>query len=347
MGNSWSNALTTSLTLPTGAQDPTPRIVENGITDTILVYGPGGALVASIAATAGTDALGNHYPAGISATGGFVSLSTILMYSGTPALATLTTSMSSTAGTDSFGNQYPAGVTTYDRSNQVFANMQGGESFWGALVTGQPDTNHAGQLLSTSIQLLMQSPITSVGSFLDALQLNILTGQPSQATGSSNTPQLGLLDAVFSSPADLRLSGSVVKTNLVGTPYVKQTPGGSAPLVLNANWTLGAAAIRNTNPLKIWLDAFDFVHLSGAVATLNNTPGNTVITVSAPYLPANNSDFGLPQGAILQMTSAGAFKAMAHCFLNVSTGLLQINLATFAAGDIFVFDHHWPMGVVP
>lgn len=55
-----------TLTLPTGALPPTPRIVLDGTNDVILVYGTGGALVGSFAATAGTDSLGNSYPAGLS-----------------------------------------------------------------------------------------------------------------------------------------------------------------------------------------------------------------------------------------------------------------------------------------
>lgn len=110
MSGSWSNNLTTSITLPTGALPPTPRIVEDGTSDTILMYGVGGALIASIAATAGVDGLGNAYPAGISATGGVTSQSTILLYNGTPALGNLEVAIASTSGVDSFGNSYQPGV---------------------------------------------------------------------------------------------------------------------------------------------------------------------------------------------------------------------------------------------
>lgn len=111
MSGSWSNTLTTSLTLPTGAVPPDQRIVLNGATDTILVYSATGALIASVAATAGTDGLGNAYPAGISSTGGIVSQSIILIYNGTPGAGNLTGSWASSAGSDSFGNAYQAGLT--------------------------------------------------------------------------------------------------------------------------------------------------------------------------------------------------------------------------------------------
>ncbi len=70
-------------------------------------------------------------------------------------------------------------------------------------------------------------------------------------------------------------------------------------------------------------------------------------TLSAPYRPVNNATFGLPQGMLYQMTSAGAFKAVGHCFLAAATGVLSVNNVTFASGDIFVFDHHWPLGNLP
>jgi hypothetical protein len=335
-GSSWSNNAVTSLTLPTGAQDPTPRIVEDGITDTILIYGPGGILIASIAATAGTDALGNHYPAGISASGGFVSLSTVLMYSGTPATGTLTTSMASVAGTDSFGNQYPPGVTTYDRGNNVFANMQGGLNYWGALVAGQPDTNNAGMIESTSIQLIMQSPITSVGSFQDSLELNVLTGQPSQVTGASNTPQLALADAVNSSDADLRLSGSVIKTNLNRVPYTWQTPS------LVAGWT--AAGFAGDQGFQVRLDGMNNVVLDGELTTPAVIAGTTTSLLSTPlpaaYRPTKGRRFPIYQ-------STGTAGTYATGILHSDGNVFVQNPTALAAGAIVGFEVSIPLGIIP
>lgn len=114
MSNEWSNDATTSLTLPTGATDPDQRIVLDGTSDTILIYDNTGALIASIAANAGTDGFGNSYPAGISSTSGIISQSIILLYNGTPTLNNMVLSLTAGGGTDSFGNIYQAGFTIYD-----------------------------------------------------------------------------------------------------------------------------------------------------------------------------------------------------------------------------------------
>src|SRR6478609_7675231 len=103
MSNEWSNDATTSLTLPTGATNPDQRIVLDGATDTILVYDNSGALIASVAANAGTDGFGNNYPAGISATSGVISQSIFLLYNGTPTLGNLVMSLTANPGSDSFG----------------------------------------------------------------------------------------------------------------------------------------------------------------------------------------------------------------------------------------------------
>lgn len=124
MSNEWSNDATTSLTLPTGATNPDQRIVLDGTSDTILVYDNTGALIASVAANAGTDGFGNSYPAGISAAGGVISQSIILLYNGTPALNNLVISLTSEPGSDSFGNIYQAGFTVYKAgTNDVLRNI--------------------------------------------------------------------------------------------------------------------------------------------------------------------------------------------------------------------------------
>jgi hypothetical protein len=120
MGSSaWSNDASTSLTLPTGAIAPENGIYLNGATDTELIYN-GGNLIASIAATAGTDGLGNSYPAGISSSGGISTDSTILLYNGTPAFGNLIGSFTGTPGTDIYGNTYSA---VFNSGNQQGAHF--------------------------------------------------------------------------------------------------------------------------------------------------------------------------------------------------------------------------------
>jgi hypothetical protein len=61
---SWSNDQLSSLTLPEGATSGA-RIVLDGTRDVILIYNAAGTLVGSWAASAGTDSLGNAFPANI------------------------------------------------------------------------------------------------------------------------------------------------------------------------------------------------------------------------------------------------------------------------------------------
>lgn len=304
------------------------KVIIEGANDYLLVYNgtpAAGNLIASIASQAGVDGFGNAYPAGISATSGFVSLSTVLMYSGVPALGNLVTSTAGVAGADSFGNQYPPGVTTYDRSNQAFANMQGGVSFWGALVSGQPDTAHAGVLLSTSIQLIMETPVTAVLSFLDALQMNMLSGKPGQTTGSNNTPQLGLLDASFSSPADLRLSGSVIKTDLTGVELHRQTVANGG-VTLGTGWADDVTAL-GAQLIEYYQDGANNVVIVGNVHTTSATPAGVIFTLSAgppTYRPK-----------MLQRpptnTRAAGVSSPNHINISSATGAVSLTTAITAA----------------
>lgn len=188
MSGAWTNDLTTSLTLPTGAVNPDQRIVLDGSTDTILVYDVSGALIASVAATGGTDGFGNTYPAGISAASGVISQSIFLLYNGTPALGNLVMSLTSDPGSDSFGNNYQAGFTVYDTatgnpvrnidisgidsigetgSAQFIINPTTGQIQFissAGLVTGEIDSNTGAILFYTSTTTV--TDITASGSFV-------------------------------------------------------------------------------------------------------------------------------------------------------------------------------------
>lgn len=64
MSGSWSNDFQTIIILPTGAMSGA-RIVIDGTNDRILVYDTDGALVDSVAASAGADPMGNAYLQGV------------------------------------------------------------------------------------------------------------------------------------------------------------------------------------------------------------------------------------------------------------------------------------------
>lgn len=331
-----------------------------------LYSGPpaAGNLVFSVAPAAGADAFGNAYGQGFNlgnqasshfgidlagnvyiVSGGNTVMKIVpgdgaqYVYSGNAAAGNMVVSLASTAGSDAFANPHPAGITSINPTD--FVNLIGSGIFFGQGAPTAGNLALAGwaKSLPSSDVLELLSPFYQ-GASVAQSQLR-LTASTAAAHATAQ-----LLDKSLISPADFLMSGAQVKTDNSGTPQTKQVPG-SAPVALNANWTVGAAAIRNTNPLRVWTDTSDTLHLVGAVATLNATPGSTVATLSAPYLPVSNATFGLPQGMLYQMTSAGAFKAAGHCFLTASTGVLSVNNVTFASGDILVFDHHWPLGNTP
>lgn len=63
MSGSWSNTFQTIIVLPTGATSGA-RVIIDGTNDRILVYDQNGALVESVAASAGADDAGNAYVQG-------------------------------------------------------------------------------------------------------------------------------------------------------------------------------------------------------------------------------------------------------------------------------------------
>jgi hypothetical protein len=73
--------LLNTITLPPGATNTQARLVLDGVRGAIFLYqngGPVGALILSIARSAGTDPYGNTYPAGISTSVGSISGATII-----------------------------------------------------------------------------------------------------------------------------------------------------------------------------------------------------------------------------------------------------------------------------
>lgn len=337
MSGSWSNTATTSLTLPTGALPPSQRITLDGGTDTILVYNSSGALIASVAASAGSDGLGHSYPAGISSTGGLISQSIILIYNGTPALGTLTASIAGVAATDSFGNNYPAGFTTYDRGNSLFANMQGGLSNWGALVSGQPNINNAGSLQSTSISLIIDAPTTAVLGYFSGLQLNCLTGQTGQLTGASNAPQLGIFDNSDSSAADIRLSGSIIKCDLsTRAPFTWQIP-----TITGANFNNGGFAGELGTQYRF--DALNNLVINVAVtasAIIAAGTTTTLFTLPAAYRPAK----GIRMAAYQSTGTAGTY---ATGIVQAGGAVIVQNPTALAANNVIEFAATIPLGTIP
>lgn len=334
MSGSWSNNATTSLTLPTGAVPPQQRITLDGSSDTILIYSATGALIASIAATAGTDGLGNSYPAGISSTGGVISDSIILVYSGTPALGTLLASIASAASTDSFGNGYVAGIGTYDYNiDQVFTALQAGQVLFGSIVGHIPDTADAG-LIAPSINgntntLGIESP-TNVAMIQPAL-LQLFSGNGSATTGQPGVPHVKLSDTTSVQPGDAYLSGTMIQTDLSGTLLTWQTPS------FNAGYSAGGAAqYRATGLDEVKWD------LAVTQTTGVGAAGGAVVIAAVPaqYRPKGNARM-VP---CAWESSGSVCKGAAMFVFNTNGTVSLLWPAATANGDKFSCEVSIPLG---
>lgn len=281
----WSNSLTTSLTLPTGALTGA-RIVEDGTTDTILMYDSTGALIASIAATAGTDGFGNAYPAGISATSGVISQSIILVYHGTPAAGNLIASISGVAASDSFGNKYDQGLITYSPTalnTGVYAALTQGTVQLGNITPAVgPDFSNSGDLdshiatVSGSTYLRLLSPHNNAVNDTVPAPLWMTAGMSGATTGSTTVPYGLLSSDTQLAPVDLVISGNIIKDVGFDTRTTWQTPTAAA------GWTIGTLQYR--------FDCFDNVVWTGYISQNAGQVGAgaafTTVAVPAAYRPA-------------------------------------------------------------
>ena len=197
-------------------------------------------------------------------------------YSGAPALGNLIASITNAAGTDAQGNAYPAGYTTYDRTNNLFVNIQSSVIALGQLVGGAADLNHAGHVLGGGGDLSLASVVT--GALPDAANLVLFSGAASQPTGAAG-PAAQLLDAAGTSAADFTLSGSAIKTNNNGTAYTWQTPSMSAGYT---NLTL-----------RYKLDAEDNLVIDGGLSQTTGVAAagsaQVITALVAPYVSSRQS----------------------------------------------------------
>lgn len=269
-GSSWSNQATTSLTLPTGAIAPEEGLYLNGASDTILVYSAAGALIASVAASAGSDGLGNSYPAGISATSGVISQSIILLYNGTPAAGNLIGALAAAAGTDSFGNTYAAGLSLgVSTMPQLLLQpmAQGAELL---LPTNNAGELHAGTIFSEAFtgvagNTLLQLTGPSAAARADLYKM-VFSGSTFDGTTAPADFTITYVDSGGTAHPILTLtSGATVQSSGTGaTPLTVAVPTGQTahPFTVTANGTT-----------RYWVDASGDIGQDGyTVRTTGGTP---------------------------------------------------------------------------
>lgn len=257
----------------------------------------------------------------------------IFFYNGTPAAGNLAGSWAAAAGVDPYGNTYMAGIAVYDPSTDLFAQMTSGELRLG--LPGGAGTEPA-LLTATDFGLQIQGTTTGgPGGNPDALRMQMQNGEDSQPIGSTYNPHLTVTDSDGQSPADLTLSGALIRTDKAGTYLTWQTP------VYRTGWAGGSSAATRYQALQYRIDGQDNLVLVGAMhATAALAAGSyTLFTVTGDYVPKKL--FG---GMALQVSSADAYKDPFR--LNVdNNGQVGINTpVAIAAGDTFYINEIVPLG---
>lgn len=262
------------------------------------------------------------------------------VYSGTPAHGNLIASIAPVPGVDAYGNFYGAGLVSYDEAtNFTFSQLLAGALTLGNLGgAGEPDTANAGKLVAalTGIpnSVTLRSPTNVV--ITDPVQLTVVSGHPLTGTGQPGTPYVELLDAVAASPADLHISGNLIKTNVAGSTETWHAPAYAT------NWGSSTtfAGVTGYTALQLRLDTEDNVWLYGCFAAGATLPGNTIFTLPPGFHPVTG------RGTVSVTQRSGA---------NTTRGTLQVNSdgtvlavptlgVTVAANDTFIVNGKVPLG---
>lgn len=256
--------------------------------------------------------------------GGSTVGGTALWYNGTPANGNLIFALAAVAGTDEFGNSYPEGFTSFDSNGDV--NLSNGTAYFG----DANDSLDAGsiQVGATSIQDLILTSGRGDADHQDNVQLRVISGRTAQATGSAFAPYVRILSG--SSDVDLRIPGSVIRTDQSGFDLTWQNPAYAA------NWAGGG--IFNGlggNGLQFHLMPDDSVWLMGLVTSAAGA-GTTIFTLPGGYRPAAGST---PHGPV-NRNSGGVLSTSEIAI--TSTGQVII-LPAPVAGDEYSINFRIPL----
>lgn len=300
---SWSNDQQLILTLPGGAISGA-RIVIDGTRDAILVYGSDNSLQMSIAASAGTDSLGNTFPEGF-AVSPDASPGLRLGLLGGTAL-----------------QYFPSGVSgDHNSAGTQLLAFGAGTAAWTLLAT-------------TATQMLDVTDYVGVG----------LESNSDDGTSHTCIAKLNYIDTgggVHSFVTVDATGGKVTAGTVTGVKPGSGSGRGSvaqpetwhsASSLLTSGWTTTGP----TNPLRYRVEGVGSgqqVRLDGAVQTTGAGPwpafGN-VLVLPAGYIPAQNHKYVTP--------SAIDVTAGQSTVIVVTTGGVQAGQAFTAAGQQLYMD---------
>jgi hypothetical protein len=189
-------------------------------------------------------------------------------------------------------------------------------------------------LLSDGTTLVTQSLASA--SLPDPAQITIASGVASANTGASNAPHVNFDDVSNSSPVDLRVSGSVIKTTNNGSMYTWQSPS------YQTAWagTTSFIGVSPTHTLQYRKDAEDNTWFLGAFTC--STGANSVVF----QLPGGYYNPSIQEGFQVQEKQAAGTYQVGFGYIS-TTGNFHIDLGnnfTRNNGDAFFVNAKIPIG---
>ena len=284
-------------------------------------------------------------------------------YSPTVGAGNLVFSLTAAPGTDPYGNAYQSGLTIYAGGQVLdsvgnangdiisyvpgalgsYLKMGSAKLTWGSYNSNTgtitPDGSAISTISNTGLpdflgKLILSTPRGGEG-VPDQLIATLQSGNGGNGTGSGINPRAVLLDGTGTSAVDLWLSGSVMATDLAGTPRAWFLPA------YKANWSGTSVfnGLGGCNPLRIHMTAENEVRLYGPTTAAAGA-GTTVATLPAPYFDSTHT---LP-GVVDVCSSTNVLSRMPVA-IDTSGNVLLANAAV--TGSTYLFDLRLPLGKLP
>jgi len=206
-------------------------------------------------------------------------------------------------------------------------------AFSGGDVTKPFYLNNTNYIYLLSDGATIQTKSLTSGINNDAVVLYLASGPAGTETGTTN-PHLTIVDSNFTTPADIHLSGNVIKVNTSGVYHVWHN------ITPNTGWTQAGGGFQN---LQYRLDTNDNLVLSGSVSTTSafgaGTHQITGVNLASDYLPAFDSRVTGGE----HTSSTNTWKAQALVDLTAIGTINVTSSVAFAIGDVFYINCTIPL----
>jgi hypothetical protein len=198
----------------------------------------------------------------------------LFVYNGAPAAGNLIASIASTSGTDPYGNKYLPGVTVY--SSDLFANFTSGQTLYGVMAGGVPDTADAGSIIATNGNVPVDFTSIQITSPKNSGLTNPLVANFFGGTGVAGSgPTLQLEDTL----------GIDAIVNLLGHLDIAGNETGSVQASINgpAGLTANLLQLAVNGAKKFYADPSGNLYCGGNLVKLN---AGTPYTAQTPSMSA-------------------------------------------------------------